>query len=312
MSKKDLNPWLFAQGGREFHYVDDQGASSRILFKEDHLPGASLFFAQSQQNQAVRMKEKLEKPVLAMYFSLEGDTGSLPENDGSYMIKGQQHILSYMPAFEGYYLLNSPRISNFGVILEESFFSRLYMEDMDCLKRFWDKVSAGKSADIASMPMNITGRQLALIRDIAGCSYSGNMRQLFLESKIVELFLFQAEQAESLKGISPARLSPADTDRLHAARAFVRQHMLEPFTLHQVARESGLNEFKLKKGFKELFGTTVFGYLNELKMNYARQLLLNNNYNVLETAYTIGYAEPYSFTRAFRKHFGYPPSHLII
>lgn len=309
MSNRDINPWLFPKGGQEYHYIDDRGASSHILFKEDHLPGASIFFAASQQQQAVRMREKLERPLLGMYFSLEGDTGSL-EREESYMVKGQQHVVSYMPRFEGYYLLNSPRISNFGVMLEESFFNRLYMEDMDCLKRFWDKVNAGQMADMAAAPMAITPRQLSLIHDIAHCGFTGHMRQLFLESKIVELFLFQAEQAESLKGMKPVQLATADIDKLHAAKSFIRQHMFEPLSLRQVSRESGLNEFKLKKGFRELFGTTVFGYLTELKMNYARQLILNSSCTILEAAYSVGYSEPYSFTRAFRKHFGYLPSEL--
>ncbi len=310
MSNRDINPWPFPEGGQEYHYIDDRGAGSRIVVKEDHLPGASIFFARGEQTSAVRMKETVETPTLAMYFSLEGDTGSVAGTDESYLMKGQQHVMSYMPRFDGYYLLNSPRISNFGVILEESFFSRLYMEDMDCLKRFWDKVNAGQDADIAPGPMPITARQLALIREIAHCSYSGHMRQLYLESKIVELFLFQAEQAESLKGMPPAQLSAADIDKLHAARQYIRRHMFEPLSLGLVSRESGLNEFKLKKGFRELFATTVFGYLNELRMNYARQLILNSSCSVLEAAYSVGYSEPYSFTRAFKKHFGYLPSEL--
>lgn len=310
MSKRDINPWLFPEGGREYHYIDDRGASSRILVKEDYLPGASVFFASSEQQQEVRMRERQEKPMLAMYFSLEGDTGSQPGTNDSYMLKGQQHVLCYTPHFEGYYLLNSPRIKNFGVILEEPFFRRLYMEDMDCLKRFWDKVHAGQEADIAPGPMAVTARQLLLIRDMAQCSFTGQMRQLYLESKIVELFLLQAEQAEELKGMPPVQLAATDIDRLHAAKAYIRQHMFEALSLQQISRESGLNEFKLKKGFRELFHTTVFGYLNELKMNYARQLILNSGCTVLEAAYSVGYTEPYSFTRAFRKYFGYLPGEL--
>lgn len=310
MSNRDLTPTLFPQDSQEYYYMDDRGATSHIMLKEEHLPGATIFFASSEQQEVVRMKNQQETPVLCQYFSLEGDTGSLSDCEDDMVVKGQQHVISYLPSFEGYYLLSSPTIRNFGVMLEESFFSRLYMEDLDCLKRFWDKVNIGQVADIAPAPMAITPRQLSLINDMAHCSFTGNMRQLYLESKIVELFLFQAEQAESLKGMKPVQLAATDIDKLHAAKAFIRQHMFEPLSLQQVSRESGLNEFKLKKGFRELFGTTVFGYLNELKMNYARQLILNSSCTILEAAYSVGYSEPYSFTRAFRKYFGYLPSEL--
>lgn len=86
--------------------------------------------------------------------------------------------------------------------------------------------------------------------------------------------------------------------------------MFDPLTLSGIARDAGLNEFMLKKGFKELFGLTVFGYLNELKMNYARQMLLESQCTVYEAAYTMGYNEPYNFSKAFKKHFGYLPGEL--
>lgn len=310
MSKRDTNPWLFPADGQEYYFVDDRGATSRVLLNEEKLPGATIFFASAEQEEVVRMKEQLETPILSIYFSLEGDTGSQSDANDYLQLSGQQHLISYKPHFDGYYLLNSATIRNFGVMVEESFFSRLYIDELDCLKRFWDKVNARQMADISPGPMAITPRQLSLIHDIANCPFTGQMRQTYLESKIVELFLFQASQADSLKGMKPVQLNATDIEKLHAAKAFIRQHMFEPMSLYQIARECGLNEFKLKKGFRELFGTTAFGYLNELKMTYARQLILNSQCSILEAAYSVGYGEPYSFTRAFRKHFGYLPSEL--
>jgi AraC-like DNA-binding protein len=72
----------------------------------------------------------------------------------------------------------------------------------------------------------------------------------------------------------------------------------------------GLNDFKLKKGFKELFGTTVFSYLNELKMDYAKRLILDEKKTIYEVAMTLGYSEPHHFYAAFKRRFGYSPGEL--
>lgn len=255
------------------------------------------------------MREQYDSPMLALYFSLEGETSSR-SNGEILSVLGQQHIVSYKPSFDGYYVFDSPSVKNFGVLINETFFGRLHIEDLDCLKRFWDKVHANQIADISPAPMNVTARQLSLIHEIAYCTFNGKMRNSYLESKIVELFILQAAQAESLRGMNAASFSKADADKLQAARVYIREHMFEPMSLHEISRATGLNEFKLKKGFRELFGTTAFGYLNELRMSYARQLILNSDCTILEAAYSVGYAEPYSFTRAFRKHFGYLPSEL--
>ena len=72
----------------------------------------------------------------------------------------------------------------------------------------------------------------------------------------------------------------------------------------------GLNEFKLKKGFKELFGTTVFDYLYDLKMEYAKQLLAADEVLVNEVSGMVGYRNPNHFSTAFKRKYGMNPTQL--
>jgi len=70
------------------------------------------------------------------------------------------------------------------------------------------------------------------------------------------------------------------------------------------------NEFTLKKGFKEVFGTTVFGFWNELKMQESKNLLLEHKLTVAEVSEKIGYKNPQHFSTAFKQYFGISPSRL--
>ncbi|ULT23854.1 helix-turn-helix transcriptional regulator [Sphingobacterium sp. E70] len=81
-------------------------------------------------------------------------------------------------------------------------------------------------------------------------------------------------------------------------------------TLVNLAHLVGTNEFTLKKGFKELFGTTVFGFWNDAKMEHAKKLILDKNMTIGEVSDAIGYKNQRHFSDAFRRKFGFPPSKL--
>ena len=103
---------------------------------------------------------------------------------------------------------------------------------------------------------------------------------------------------------------PDDMDKVYMARDLLIAHAISPPTLTELSRLSGLNEFKLKKGFKEVFHNTVFGYLNDYRLENARTLILDTRKTVSEIAYETGYANPQHFHRAFKKQFGTAPGVL--
>ncbi|WP_173003014.1 AraC family transcriptional regulator [Chitinophaga sp. SYP-B3965] len=294
----------------EILYIDDRGAEAHITMMELQWKNAHVFSTQSRQKKPVRYVEQVNKPTVGMYFSLEGVSGAYPSDGESMRLTSNQHVMGYQPHFDGYYLIEAPFNHNLGIELEQPFFERLLSNELDCLQRFADKMHKGQAVGLSPYPLPISSRQKAILLDLFNCNYSGHMQELYFEARIMELFLLQAEQAESYMGRKPLLIKPADVDKLHNARQFVKLNMFESISLQQVARAAGLNDFKLKKGFKELFGTTVFGYLNELKMNHAKRLLLDGGITIGDLAFDLGYSEAQNFTKAFKRHFGYPPGEL--
>ncbi|AXY74795.1 AraC family transcriptional regulator [Paraflavitalea soli] len=275
------------------------------------LPGVKVISANILQERESQFREERAIPILDMYFSLQGHSKAVNNNDGAISeIDRMHHGIIYTPHFNGYYALGGQEVDSFCIEMDASYMARLQVTDVECLKRFWDKAQRQVSTEISPTPMEVTLQQQQVITDIRRCSFSGHMKDLYLESKVIELFLLQAEQADRLENNKTKALTSADQERLYAARDFVKAHMFEPITLLQVARHCGLNDFKLKKGFKDLFGTTVFSYLNELKMEYGRQMLLESTCTIYEVAYTLGYHDPYNFSKAFRKYFGHLPGKL--
>lgn len=293
---------------KDNYLISADELSENILFRS---AGIEIFSLKGLKELELTISDCQEEPSLNMYFSLQGISSAKPISSGQeYHVEPNRHILGYMPNFEGDYSLRGNRVETFGICMQEPYFERLIATDLPCLERFWNEVHAGREADISRGPMPITHQQHTVINEILACPYIGQMRRLYLESKVTELFFLQAQQAESMPEQPFLFIKPADIERLHAAKLFVQQHIFDPLTLKQIAREIGLNDFKLKKGFKQLFGCTVFDYLMQCRMEYARQILLDTHSTIAEVAYTLGYADPYNFTKAFKRYFGYLPSQL--
>ena len=113
---------------------------------------------------------------------------------------------------------------------------------------------------------------------------------MFLESRATELLALQFAQWNLMESASPVKqsdylLRTNDIDRLNCARDILEQRMEEPPSLLELARLVGLNDYKLKQGFRQVFGTTVFGYLREYRLEKARQLLSTDTMSVTEVAF---------------------------
>lgn len=160
----------------------------------------------------------------------------------------------------------------------------------------------------ASRPTTLQMSQA--IRDIMlNIDRRGN-HHIYFEAKALELLFLELEQIAALAS-QPASsfLKMHDLERINQAKTIVEGNLLNPCSLIELAHKVGLNDFKLKKGFKEVVGTTVFGYLYDLRMDKAKRLLKNGK-PVREVAFEVGYKNAHHFTTAFKKKFGYLPSKI--
>lgn len=150
------------------------------------------------------------------------------------------------------------------------------------------------------------------VRDILTCTFEGPCRRLFLESKTMELMTqtlwrsYQLMHAANDKG-----LRPADIERVNNAKKYMDIHFREDIKLLDIAHIVGLPHTKLNLYFRQLHGTTVFGYLRELRMNEARFLLSKGATNVTEAAYSVGYSSLSHFAKVFKKHCGQAPGDFM-
>lgn len=160
-------------------------------------------------------------------------------------------------------------------------------------------------------PSRITPTQYHVLRQILEWPYQGLTRQLYLEGKVLELLALHLSEALIGSPDHPKTLKARDVDRVYEARDILIQNAANPPSLAALSRRVHLNEGKLSQGFRQVFDTTVFGYLYDYRMEQARQILQAGNLNVQETARCVGYTSRSSFVAAFKKKFNVAPSRYL-
>ena len=106
-------------------------------------------------------------------------------------------------------------------------------------------------------------------------------------------------------------ITPQDIQRLFKVKAIlIREYISIPSTGY-LAKECGINERKLQRLFKQVFGKGIYQFAMAVKMNEAKKMLITKNYNVSEVGYMVGYSNLSHFTEKFKEYFGITPKSFL-
>lgn len=141
--------------------------------------------------------------------------------------------------------------------------------------------------------------------------YEGKMREIFIESKILEMICKSLYDNNFSKEYCDIKLCEHDIKSIKKAREIILKNMSNPPSIKELARICAINEFKLKKGFKNIYGTTIYKMLQEERLKNAKELLANQDVNVTEAANIVGYRSLGHFSKIFKEEFGVLPIELI-
>lgn len=139
------------------------------------------------------------------------------------------------------------------------------------------------------------------------------VRSLYCKGKIYELLsLYFNRNPEAQAEQCPFLMDEENVQRIRQAKEIVIERMAEPPTLQELAAEIGLSLKKLKEGFKQIYGDSVFSFLFDYKMEMARKLLESGKYNVNEVGLRVGYSTASHFIAAFKKKYHTTPKQYLL
>lgn len=174
---------------------------------------------------------------------------------------------------------------------------------------FFNEVKNHRHVDFGIVKIAMNYRIVEILNAIADNAYEGSMGNYYLFSKLKELFLmthiFRSETAET------HTIKSEEIEKLEAVKVYLEKHYDESPTIKQLSRIVLLNEFKLKSGFKTLYNCTIHAYINQLRMEKARKMLLEE-IAVNEVSSVLGYKSVSHFIASFRKYFGVTPKQIAL
>ena len=158
-----------------------------------------------------------------------------------------------------------------------------------------------------------TSAMQTVLNQILNCPYHGMIRQIYLESKALDIVALRLEQIACMSQpmIQAKGLQAEDIEKIYQARDILIRQLKSPPSLIALARQVGLNDCNLKRGFRQVFGMTAFECLYHYRMEHAQQLLEAGEIAVKQVATAVGYTSRSSFYTAFRKQFGVGPSEYL-
>ena len=140
---------------------------------------------------------------------------------------------------------------------------------------------------------------------------SAASRKIFAKGKLLEVLALHFDRRSEDTEACPFLRDENTRTQIKLAKNVLIDRMTQPPNISDLAREIGISEYKLKSGFKEMYGNTVGGFVLDYKMNYAKAMLDSRSYQVSEVAYALGYGNPSHFITAFKKKYQITPKKYL-
>ncbi len=166
-----------------------------------------------------------------------------------------------------------------------------------------------------SKMLPLCGKTRMAIEALLNHTYTDTLQNIFINAQTQILLLYsmdcmlgEKEETFTCKFLA----NEADREKIIKAREVLLQHIGEPLTIKELSRKVAINECYLKKGFKEMFGTTIFDFYQSQRMEHAKYLLYDKGLSVTEVSMLLGYSSISHFSTAFKKHTGIKPCELLV
>jgi len=289
----------------------DKNLSGNIIEKDIN---NEIFIVKStiQTQKEVTLESSLKVNGIALSYNLLGktehkskDTGyhlTVDANDSNMFIMNKENSLSSMP---------NGLSKKLCFIIKKEFIEK-NVNDNKIKDRIFSSLEKENCQDIV-FKRKINDYLNLIVQDLHKLNFDEGLNNIYLQSKVLELFFLELNTIADKK-ISTKRVLKLDDDDIAAikrAKDILLQNIQNPPGVVELARMVAINDFKLKKGFKEVFNTTPYNLLLDHRMEMATKLLKGGDMNVNEISDHLGYKYTQSFSKAYTKKYGISPIKII-
>lgn len=293
---------------------------TKIMFKNvgessfDEITLEKGFYVLHFQNESKivqNFEREINSTFIQMHFCLRGNSKFL-FNNGSYSfdVLDNRSILLYNP--QRVLPINleiQPKTTLISLLISIEKFHSLFSKESGYIPFLSNENSNKKYYDDKEIKPTVS----IVLQQIINSNINSSIRELYVKGKVYELLSLHFQKDETAEGeYCPFLVDEQNVLKIRKAKEIIISRMAEPPSLQELANEIGLNIKKLKEGFKQIYGDSVFSFLFDYKMEHARRLLETNQFNVNEVGTQVGYSTASHFIAAFKKKFGTTPKKYVM
>jgi AraC family transcriptional activator of pyochelin receptor len=266
---------------------------------------------QNESNLVQNFEREINSTFIQIHFCLRGNSKFL-FNNGSYSfdVLDNRSILLYNP--QRVLPINleiQPKTTLISLLISIEKFHSLFSKESGYIPFLSNENSNKKYYDDKEIKPTVS----IVLQQIINSNINSSIRELYVKGKVYELLSLHFQKDETAEGeYCPFLVDEQNVLKIRKAKEIIILRMAEPPSLQELANEIGLNIKKLKEGFKQIYGDSVFSFLFDYKMEHARRLLETNQYNVNEVGTQVGYSTASHFIAAFKKKFGTTPKKYVM
>jgi AraC-like DNA-binding protein len=269
-----------------------------------------LLHFKNDSNEIQRFEREIDSTYIQIHFCLKGRSKFL-FNAGNYTldVQEQHSILLYNPQQQLPINLEiNPNTVLFSLLISIEKFHSLFSKEANHI-HFLSEENINRKYYKDEL---IKPTVQIVLQQIIESNVAKNIKDLYIKGKIYELLSlhFQKDDANNAE-FCPFLVDEQNVIKIRKAKDIIIARMAEPPNLQELANEIGLTLKKLKDGFKQIYGDTVYSFLFDYKMEHARRLLESNKHNVNEVGLKIGYSTSSHFIAAFKKKYGTTPKKYV-
>ncbi len=257
-----------------------------------------------------------EKPYISLVFALKSECEFISRQNGKTFAAVQDNqagIIFFNDQVFDIELATEAGGELYVINLTTSYFERFLSAGNPFYETFYQTLSENLPVMLNERSIDVTAKLKALLFDIYQCEQKNYYKYLYLRSRLIELLMLLFQEYEVIvKKLPGICTSDSNLEKMYEVREIIDSNITQSCSLLDLAQQVGTNECYLKRHFKQVFGTTVFGYVHTQRMLRSREMLLNEDKKIAEVAKLSGYKHASHFTTAFKKYFGYLPHQIKV
>jgi len=265
----------------------------------------------NETDESQTFKREIGSNFIQFHFCIKGSASFL-FNEGNYILplSEENSLLLYNPQRDLPLHINVPPHSwLLSVLLPIEKFHALFSTEANYITFLSDENKDRKYYKDAS----ISPSMAIVLNQLMNYNLHPSVKPLYFKGKAYELLSLYFNRPADLDVEQCPFLADEDNvTKIKRAKQIVISKMTEPPTLQELADEINLPINKLKEGFKQIYGDSVFSFLFDYKMEVARQLLASGSHNVNEVGLRVGYSTASHFIAAFKKKYGTTPKKYLM